>query len=65
MNRAEITALAAKAQQGDKAAIEAIYKEFREKVYFFILRIVAITDTAEDLTSDTFTTAIENISQLR
>ena len=65
MNRAEITSLAIKAQQGDKAAIEAIYKEFREKVYFFILRIVAIPDTAEDLTSDTFSTAIENIKKLR
>ena len=65
MERTEITSLATKAQDGDRAAFEAIYREFHEKVYFFIIRIVKSRDTAEDLTSETFTSAIEHISQLR
>ena len=51
MERVEITELAKKAQSGDKAALERLYSEFHEKIYFFIYRIITDEDTAEDLTS--------------
>ena len=65
MERADIKALAESFGKGDKAAFEKLYQEFHEKVYFFIIRIVDSPDTAEDLTSETFTTAFEHISQLK
>ena len=65
MERAEITALAQKARSGDKVSLERLYSEFHEKIYFFIYRIITSEDTAEDLTSETFMTAIEHISELR
>ena len=65
MERADIKALAESFGKGDKAAFEKLYQEFHEKVFFFIIRIVDSPDTAEDLTSETFTTAFEHISQLK
>ncbi|WP_198021598.1 sigma-70 family RNA polymerase sigma factor [Ruminococcus sp. NK3A76] len=65
VERADIKALAESFGKGDKAAFEKLYQEFHEKVYFFIIRIVDSPDTAEDLTSETFTTAFEHISQLK
>lgn len=63
MNKTE--KLVIKAKEGDKAAFEALYSEFSDKVYFFALRNVGREDTARDITSETFVQALEGIKTLR
>ena len=58
-------ALVSRAKGGDKSAFETLYNEYKNKVYFFALRYVKSTGIAEDMTSETFVTALENISALR
>ena len=65
MDRKEIAALAAKAKAGDKAAFEALYNQFSEKVFFFALRSTDSSEAARDITSETFVTALEHIGELR
>ncbi|MBR1765214.1 MAG: sigma-70 family RNA polymerase sigma factor [Ruminococcus sp.] len=65
MEREQTAQLAEQAKQGDRAAFEELYKEFRGKVYFFVKRLVGSGDTAEDITSETFATAFEKLSELR
>ncbi len=65
MTKGEISALAERAKNKDKKAFEALYNEYKNKVYFFALRYVKSTGTAEDMTSETFVTAFENIQALR
>ncbi|WP_028511290.1 sigma-70 family RNA polymerase sigma factor [Ruminococcus sp. NK3A76] len=65
MNKTEISALAKKAQKGDKVAFETLYREFHEKVFFFAKRNVKNADAAQDIASETFAAAFENISKLR
>ena len=65
MNRAEITALAQRAQAGDRTAFETLYNEFSDRVYFFAKRNIGSSDAARDITSETFVTALERIGELR
>ena len=65
MDRAETAKLVRQAQSGDKAAFEALYNEYRDKVYFFIRRFAGSGDAAEDITSETFAAAMERINELR
>lgn len=65
MNKTEISALAKKAQEGDRAAFETLYREFYEKVFFFAKRNIGNADAAQDIASETFAIALENISKLR
>ncbi|MBR6873094.1 MAG: RNA polymerase sigma factor, partial [Ruminococcus sp.] len=65
MNRSEISALAERAKQGDSAAFEQLYTEFRSQVYYFCKRCVGSESAAEDLTSETFIDAMEKIGSLR
>ncbi len=65
MNNNDITELAAKARQGDKTAFEKLYKEFYPKVYYFAKQNTGSLDAAEDITAETFSTALEKISSLR
>lgn len=65
MNRNEISALTARAQSGDKDAFEKLYNEFSDKIYFFAKRNTNSTEAAEDITSETFVTALERIGELR
>ena len=60
-----IKTLVSRAKNGDKSAFEALYNEYKDKVYFFALRYVNSTRIAEDMTSETFVTALENISRIR
>ncbi len=65
MNSNEISRLAAKAKQGDKTAFEKLYKEFYPKVYYFAKQNTGSLDAAEDITAETFSTALEKLSSLR
>ena len=65
MDKAEISALTARAQSGDKAAFETLYNEFSDKIYYFAKRNCTSADIAQDITSETFITALEHIGELR
>ena len=65
MKKTEISALVAQAQAGERKALEKLWSEFSEKVYFFVKRCVSDPEAARDITSETFITAIEKISDLR
>lgn len=54
MNKNELRAVVEKAQNGEKTAFEKLYKEFHEKLYFFVLKNVGDKHTAEDITEDSF-----------
>lgn len=47
MNKNELRAVVEKAQNGEKTAFEKLYKEFHEKLYFFVLKNVGDKHTAE------------------
>ncbi len=65
MEKAEINRLVQQAQAGETKALEKLWSEFSEKVYFFVKRCVDDADAAHDITSETFITAIEKIGDLR
>ena len=62
MTKPEIAALVKKSKENDEKAFERLYNEFKGKVYFFALRYVKNETAAEDLTSETFMTALEKLS---
>ncbi|MBP1536552.1 MAG: sigma-70 family RNA polymerase sigma factor [Ruminococcus sp.] len=64
MNNNDVTELAEKAKQGSKTAFEKLYKEFYPKLYYFVKQNVSAPDAAEDITAETFCSAMEHISEL-
>ena len=52
-------------KDGDKKAFEKLYCEYRDKLYFFVKKNVENTEAAEDIVSETFTSAMEKISSLK
>ena len=64
MNNNDVTELAEKAKQGSKTAFEKLYKEFYQKLYYFVKQNVSAPDAAEDITAETFCSAMEHISEL-
>ena len=64
MEKTEITALVQRSKSGDKDAFLTLYKEFHGKVSFFVRRLTNNTEAAADITSDTFTDAMERIAEL-
>ena len=64
MNEATITELAEKMMQGDEKAFEKIYSEFSPLVYSILLEITHDAYEAQDLTQDTFVSALKNIHSL-
>lgn len=55
----------ARAQQGDKAAIAAIYRSYFDPIYQFVRLRVADAQLAEDLTSDVFVKFIKALKNDR
>ena len=53
------------ARSGDKDAIEMLYKQYRDRIWFFVSKNIDSRQAAEDIVSDTFLTAIEKLSDLR
>ncbi len=64
MNNNDVTELAEKAKQGSKTAFEKLYKEFYQKLYYFVKQNVSAPDAAEDITAETFCSAMEHINEL-
>ncbi len=65
MNRTEQAEAVRAAQNGDKSAFEMLYAEYRDKLYFFVLKNIGSREAAEDIVSETFLAAMERISELR
>src|SRR5713226_4891326 len=57
--------LVARAQAGDEAALEALYRAFETPVYNLIRRILRRPEDAEDVLQETFLEIVRNIKQYR
>ena len=64
MNKAELAETVKAAQSGDKEAIEKLYRQYRERIWFFVRKNVSSQAASEDIVSDTFLTAIEKLPDL-
>jgi RNA polymerase sigma factor (sigma-70 family) len=59
------SALVARAQAGDRAALGEIYTEYADRLYDFCFRIVRDHHAAADALQDTFVLVVQRLSQLR
>ena len=65
MNKAKLAETVTAAQSGDKDAVERLYRQYRERIWFFVCKNVSSKQAAEDIVSDTFLTAVEKLPELR
>ena len=65
MNKAKLAETVTAAQSGDKDAVEKLYRQYRERIWFFVCKNVSSKQAAEDIVSDTFLTAVEKLPELR
>ena len=63
LDDAEVRALVARAQRGDRAAHEALYVRYVDRVYAYLAATVGNSHDAEDLTVQTFVRVIESIGR--
>src|SRR5260370_21190467 len=57
--------LVARAQSGDLAALEALYRAFETPVYNLALRMLRRPEDAEDVLQETFLEVVKSITQYR
>gem|GEM_PF-1061062 len=65
MTESELIKNVAAMQQGDRNAFTALYYEYYQPLYFYILKLTKDKPTAEDMTQETFVTSMEKIGDLR
>lgn len=65
MNKTELKNAVINAKNGDKKAVENLYKEYHNKLYFFVLKNVGNKDIAEDITEEAFLSSMQSISSLK
>lgn len=65
MQMVELAQAVRAARSGDKDAVEALYRHYRKRLWFFVCRNIDSQQAAEDIVSDSFLTAIEKLSELR
>ena len=65
MNREKLISLVTRAQSGDSQALDALFTEFYNDVYYFALKTVKDSDTACDITQETFLEIIRTIGNLK
>ena len=65
MNREKLISLVTQAQSGDSQALDALFTEFYNDVYYFALKTVKDSDTACDITQETFLEIIRTIGNLK
>ena len=53
------------ARAGDKEAFEALYNQYRDRLFFFAKKYTGSREAAEDIVSETFITAMEKLPELR
>ena len=64
MDKDVLTPIVAKAQQGDSEALDALFKETYNDVYYFALKTVKDETLAADITQETFITIFQNLQKL-
>src|SRR5436309_5248444 len=57
--------LVARAQAGDEAALEALFRSFETPVYNLVRRMLRRPEDAEDVLQETFLEVVRNIKQYR
>src|SRR5437016_14474417 len=57
--------LVARAQAGDEAALEALFRAFETPVYNLVRRMLRRPEDAEDVLQETFLEVVRNIKQYR
>src|SRR5229473_1088937 len=57
--------LVARAQAGDEAALEALFRAFETPVYNLVRRMLRRPEDAEDVVQETFLEVVRNIKQYR
>ncbi len=65
MNKTELKNVVICAKNGDKKAVERLYTEYRNKLYFFVLKNVGNKDIAEDITEEAFLSSMQSLSTLK
>ena len=53
------------ARSGDREAFEALYNQYRDRLFFFAKKYTGSRESAEDIVSETFITAMEKLPELR
>ena len=64
MNKQMLIKTVEMAKNGDKTALENLYNDFHDKLYFFVLKNVKNKEAAKDITQETFLKSIEKLSSL-
>lgn len=64
MNKNDLVKAVEAAQSGDNKAIELIFKEFNQQIYYSVLLTVKNEELAKDITQETFITVIRKIGEL-
>lgn len=65
MEKNELTVQVTRAQAGDQGALNVLYNEYYNSVYYFALKMTKDESIAADITQDTFIQVITNIKVLR
>lgn len=65
VNKNEQIDLIKAAKDGDRKAFEQLYSEYRDKLYFFVLKNVGSRESAEDIVSETFLDAMQDLCSLK
>lgn len=64
MKKSEVVMLVEQLKDGSREAFEALYEEYYDRLYFFVLKNVDSKEAAEDITQETFLKSIEKIDTL-
>ena len=64
MEKDDIKKLVLQAAQGNKAAFGALYEETGRTVYFSCLKLLGDPQLAEDITQETYLTALQKLGTL-
>ena len=64
MKKNELIDIVEQAKAGNKNAFKALYEEYYDRLYFFVLKNVDSKEAAEDITQDTFLKSMEKIDSL-
>ena len=64
MKKNELIGMVEQVKAGNKEAFKALYEEYYDRLYFFVLKNVNSKEAAEDITQDTFLKSMEKIDSL-
>jgi RNA polymerase sigma-70 factor (ECF subfamily) len=65
MKNSQIESLVKKAQNGDKEALESLYKHFFNQIYYYIYSRVNNLHDAQEITSNVFLSMVEGIKKFK